>query len=74
MPFRRWRWIGIGIGSTSGAKSDKVDSRTLSDILCVDRGYHRPIPADSPLAQEIQLVSRQRQRLVREQTRLKTSS
>lgn len=54
----------------SGAKSDKIDARTLSDILCVDREYHRPIPADSPLAEEIQLVSRQRQALVREQTRL----
>lgn len=55
----------------SGAKSDEIDRRTLSDILCVDREYHRPIPADSPLAQEIQLVSRQRQALVQEQTRLK---
>jgi transposase len=55
----------------SGAKTDKVDARTLADILCVDREYHCPIPADSPLAQEIQLVSRQRQKLVQEQTRLK---
>jgi transposase len=55
----------------SGAKSDKIDARTLSDILCVDREYHRPIPEDSPLAQEIKLVSRQRQKLVQEQTRIK---
>jgi len=55
----------------SGAKSDKIDARTLSDILCVDREYHRPIPEDSPLAQEIKLVSRQRQKLVQEQTRFK---
>jgi len=55
----------------SGAKSDKIDARILSDILCVDREYHRPIPADSPLAQEIKWLSRQRQRLVQEQTRFK---
>jgi transposase len=55
----------------SGAKSDQIDARTLSDILCVDREYHRPIPEDSPLAQEIKWVSRQRQKLVQEQTRLK---
>lgn len=55
----------------SGAKTDQLDARVLSDILCVDREYHRPIPADSPLAQEIQLVSRQRQKLVAERTRLK---
>lgn len=54
----------------SGAKSDKVDARTLSDILCVDREYHRPLPADSPPAQEIKMVSRQRQALVQEQTRI----
>jgi transposase len=55
----------------SGAKSDQIDARTLSDILYVDREYHRPIPEDSPLAQEIKWVSRQRQKLVQEQTRLK---
>jgi transposase len=55
----------------SGSKTDQIDARVLADILCVDRDYHRPIPADSPLAQEIQLTSRQRQKLVVERTRLK---
>lgn len=55
----------------SGAKTDQVDASTLADILCIDREYHRPIAIDSPLAQEIQLVSRQRQKLVQEQTRIK---
>jgi transposase len=55
----------------SGAKSDPIDASVLSDILCVDRCYHRPIAADSPLAQEIKLVSRQRQCLVAERTRVK---
>jgi transposase len=55
----------------SGAKSDAVDAATLADILCIDRDYHHPIPADSPLALELRLVSRQRQKLVGEQTRLK---
>ena len=56
---------------SSGGRSDRLDAKTLSDILCVDREYHRPIPEDSPLAQEIKLISRQRQKLVQEQTRLK---
>jgi hypothetical protein len=43
----------------------------LADILCVDREFQRPIPSDSPLAQEIKLTSRQRQKLVAERTRLK---
>lgn len=55
----------------SGTKTDQLDARVLSDILCIDRDYHRPIPSDSPLAQEIQLTSRQRQKLVVERTRLK---
>jgi transposase len=55
----------------SGAKTDERDAQVLSDILCVDREYHRPIPSDTPLAQEIQLTSRQRQKLVAERTRVK---
>ncbi len=55
----------------AGSKSDPIDASVLSDILCVDRSRFRPIAADSPLAQEIKLVSRQRQRLVAERTRIK---
>jgi hypothetical protein len=44
----------------SGAKTDERDARVLSDILCIDRAYHQPIPADTPLAQEIRLTSRHR--------------
>lgn len=55
----------------SGVKSDSLDAYTMADLLYVDRDLHRPLPADSPLAQEIQLLSRQRQKLVIEQTRLK---
>lgn len=55
----------------SGTKTDQIDARVLADILCVDRAYHRPIASDSPLAQEIKLTSRQRQKLVAERTRLK---
>jgi transposase len=55
----------------SGAKTDERDARVLSDILCIDREYHQPIPEDTPLAQEIQLTSRHRQKLVAERTRVK---
>jgi transposase len=55
----------------SGVKSDTLDAYTMADLLYVDRDHHLPLPADSPLAQEMQLLSRQRQKLVIEQTRLK---
>lgn len=55
----------------AGSKTDPIDAATLADILCIDLAYHRPIPADSPLAQEIKLVSRHRQRLVVERTSIK---
>jgi transposase len=55
----------------SDSKTDEFDARVLSDILCVDRDYHRPISADSPLAQELKSTSRQYRKLVDERTRLK---
>lgn len=55
----------------SDAKTDELDARVLSDILCVDRDYHPPMRADTPLVQEIQATSRQRQKLVVERTRIK---
>lgn len=57
--------------TASGNKSDPIDAAALSDILCIDRDYHDPIPADSPLAQEIKLISRHRQKLVAERTGIK---
>jgi transposase len=56
---------------SSGNKTDPIDAAALSDILCIDRDYHRPIPADSPLAQEIKLISRHRQKLVVQRTSIK---
>jgi transposase len=55
----------------SAARTDQTDAATLADILCLDRDEYSPIPADSPLAQQIGLTSRHRQKLVQEQTRLK---
>lgn len=54
----------------SGAKSDQDDARLLADILCVDRDLYPPIAADSPLVKEIQAVSRSREQLVRQRTRV----
>ncbi|MFO7943031.1 MAG: IS110 family transposase [Anaerolineales bacterium] len=54
----------------AGSKTDKDDAAVLADILCVDRDYHDPIPDDSALAKEIKAVSRNRQRLVKERTRI----
>lgn len=55
----------------AGSKTDTDDAAILADILYTDRDYHEPIPEDSPLVKEIKAVSRNRRKLVKEQTRIK---
>ena len=47
--------------STAGAKSDKLDAAVLANILRTDRHAHRPLPADSELAQAIAVLARAQQ-------------
>jgi transposase len=47
--------------STAGAKSDKLDAAVLANILRTDRHAHRPLPADSELAQAVAVLARAQQ-------------
>jgi len=47
--------------SVARAKSDRVDAELLANILRTDRAAHRPLPADSELAQAIAVLARAQQ-------------
>ena len=47
--------------SVARAKSDRVDAELLANILRTDRNAHRPLPADSELAQAIGVLARAQQ-------------
>jgi len=47
--------------SVARAKSDRVDAELLANILRTDRAAHRPLPADSELAQSIAVLARAQQ-------------
>src|SRR5690606_37465595 len=54
----------------SGAKSDPGDARVLADMVRTDAHQHRPIAADSDLAEAIKLVARSHQSAVWSRRRL----
>jgi hypothetical protein len=45
----------------SGAKSDATDAVLLANIVRTDAGAHRPLPADTELAQAIRVLARAQQ-------------
>jgi transposase len=47
--------------AVSGAKSDATDAVLLANILRTDRDAHRPLPADTELAQAIRVLARAQQ-------------
>src|SRR5439155_3053442 len=47
--------------SVAPAKSDRVDAQLLANVLRTDRAAHRPLPADSELAQAIAVLARAQQ-------------
>ena len=47
--------------AVSGAKSDATDAVLLANILRTDRHAHRPLPADTELAQTIRVLARAQQ-------------
>lgn len=49
---------------TSGAKSDKGDALVLAQIIHTDRAYHRPISGDSPIAEQVKVLTRSHQSLI----------
>ena len=54
----------------SGAKSDPFDARVLAEFLRTDHPHLRPLLPSSDQAQELKLLTRDHQRLLRNQTRL----
>ena len=56
--------------SVSRAKSDHADAMTLANILRTDAPAHRPMPADTPLAQVIAVLARAQQDAVWNRTQL----
>jgi transposase len=54
----------------SGAKSDPGDARVLADLVRTDAHQHRPIAADSDLAEAIKLVARAHQSAIWSRRRL----
>jgi transposase len=54
--------------SVSGKKSDHGDSVVLANVLRTDMGMHRPLPADSELAQAIAVLARAQQDAVWDRT------
>ncbi len=47
--------------AVSGAKSDATDAVLLANIVRTDAGAHRPLPADTELAQAIRVLARAQQ-------------
>lgn len=54
----------------SGTKSDPFDARVLAAFLRTDHPHLRPLPPNSTAAQELKLMTRDAQHLIRQQTRL----
>lgn len=54
----------------SAAKSDRFDARVLAEFLRTDHHHLQPLQPGSEAAQELKLLTRDAQRLVRQQTRL----
>src|SRR5512135_1969987 len=54
--------------SVAGRKSDKGDSAVLAHVLRTDLAMHRPLPADSELAQAIAVLARAQQDAVWDRT------
>jgi transposase len=63
--------------AVSGAKSDPGDALVLADLVRTDRHQHRPLAADSELAEAVKLLARAHQSLIwtrqREQNRLRST-
>ncbi len=56
--------------SVAGAKSDAADAVLLAEILRTDQAAHRPIPADTALAEAVRVLARAQQDAVWARVRL----
>lgn len=48
----------------SGAKSDPGDAHVLAELVRLDRAHHRPLAADSDVAEQVKVLARTHQSLV----------
>jgi transposase len=55
---------------SSGVKSDELDACVLANILRTDRSRFQPILCDSELARELKVLTRDRDKLVGDRTRM----
>ena len=53
----RWRWPATGTGTPSPAEINKGDAAVLANVLRTDLHAHRPLPADSELAQAVAVLA-----------------
>ena len=68
-PSTRCRWPATGTGTRSpGRKSDHGDAFVLANVLRTDMHAHRPLPADTELAQAIAVLARAQQDAVWDRT------
>src|SRR5262249_58285836 len=58
-PLAAWRYRARY--AVSGAKSDATDAVLLANIIRTDADAHRPLPADTELAQAIRVLARAQQ-------------
>lgn len=56
--------------SVARAKSDAADARVLANILRTDMAAHRPLPADSELAQAVAVLARAHQDAIWDKTQM----
>lgn len=56
--------------SVARAKSDAADARVLANILRTDMAAHRPLPADTELAQSVAVLARAHQDAVWDKTQM----
>jgi transposase len=53
-----------GRHATAGAKSDPGDAHVLAEIVRLDRAHHRPVAADSAVAEHVKVAARAHQTMI----------
>ncbi len=68
-PSTRWRWPATGTGTRSPGRNPTTATRLSWPACCAPTSAsHRPLPADSELAQAIAVLARAQQDAVRDRT------
>ena len=67
-PSTRWRWPATGTGTRSRGRSPTTATRSSWPTCCAPTCMHRPLPADTELAQAIAVLARAQQDAVWDRT------